>query len=424
MDLITGLVARSLVVTESHGGDTRYRLLETIRQYGDEKLADCGETAHTVNRHAQFYARVLARTAANFYGPEQLVLARQLNVERSNIRVALNNAIDMGDTALAVRLAADNPNLQTNAATPMGEVLLIPASRVLDMAGAPEVPGYSRVLMLAAWLNLIDGGYDEAEKLCERALETERRLAHPLPGPRIEVDAWVLKAHTALSIGAYDEAVKAYQQAGDLAREDGYLGLSSVYLAYCVSTAMLGGQPAEKLTATAEKSVTLARQSKMPGADVLSLNAMALTLVEIDRDRARELLYESVDRAGTPGAEIPTGLLTACLVACRLRDWDLTLWLGARALYLWRWNNSLLQAATSFAQCARAFADERPDVAGVLRGAAYAAFHAAATSTQMAAREASSSANFVLRGFERPAASSPRRSARTRRVSCAQPVLR
>ena len=137
----------------------------------------------------------------------------------------------------------------------------------------------------------------------------------------------------------------------------------------------------------------------MPGADVLSLNAMALTLVDRDRDRARALLNESIDRAGTPGAEIPTGLLTACLVACRLHDWDLTLWLGARALYLWRWNNSLLQAATSFAQCARAFADERPDVAAVLQGAAYAAFHAAGTGAQGAASAAPSGANFVLAGL-------------------------
>jgi len=255
--------------------------------------------------------------------------------------------------------------------------------------------------MLESWLTLINGMYDDAEELCQQALEAEQRLAHPLPGPRIDVDAWVLKAHKALSLGAYDEAVTAYQLAAELAKEDGYLGLASVHLAYCVSTAMLGGHTAEELIETAEESVTLARQSRMPGADVLSLNAMALTLVDRDRDRARALLNESVDRAGTPGAEIATGLLTACLVASRLSDWDLTLWLGARALYLWRWNNSLLQAATSFAQCARAFADERPEVAGVLQGAAYGAFHTAGsvTSIQGAAGAASSGANFVLVGL-------------------------
>ena len=278
MDLVAGLVARSLVVAEDSDGGTRYRLLETIRQYGEERLADCGETADTVNRHAHFYAGVLARTAANFYGPEQLVLARQLDIERSNIRVALNNAIDTGDTALAVRLAADNPICRPMRPHRWG-------------AADPGIPSarHARGVRCSRLLPRVDVGglaHPHQRRLrrggetLQQALMTERRLAHPLPGPRIEVDAWVLKAHTALSIGSYDEAVTAYQHAGDLAKEDGYLGLASVYLAYCVSTAMLGGQPAGKLAETAEESVTLARQSRMPGADVLSLNAMALTLAE------------------------------------------------------------------------------------------------------------------------------------------------
>jgi hypothetical protein len=68
-------------------------------------------------------------------------------------------------------------------------------------------------------------------------------------------------------------------------------------------------------------------------------------------------------------------------------------------LYLWRWNNSLLQAATSFAQCARAFADERPEVAGVLQGAAYGAFHAAGSVASIQGGAASSRDNFVLMGL-------------------------
>ena len=45
-----------------------------------------------------------------------------------------------------------------------------------------------------------------------------------------------------------------------------------------------------------------------------------------------------------PGAEIPTGFTTGCLAASRLGQWELTLWLGVRAMYPWRWTNSLLQA--------------------------------------------------------------------------------
>ena len=44
IDLVTGLVPRSVVAAEDHGLGVRYRLLETIRQYGEERLVDCGET--------------------------------------------------------------------------------------------------------------------------------------------------------------------------------------------------------------------------------------------------------------------------------------------------------------------------------------------------------------------------------------------
>jgi predicted ATPase len=53
-ELLAGLVARSLVVAEDHGIETRYRLLETIRQYGEERLGAAGETQLWQARHASY----------------------------------------------------------------------------------------------------------------------------------------------------------------------------------------------------------------------------------------------------------------------------------------------------------------------------------------------------------------------------------
>jgi hypothetical protein len=68
---------------------------------------------------------------------------------------------------------------------------------------------------------------------------------------------------------------------------------------------------------------------------------------------------------------------TAGLVAGRLQDWDLTLALNARTMNLFRWNTAPLQTATNLTWIARALADDHPEEAGVLRGAAYAAFRRA-----------------------------------------------
>ena len=54
-DLLAQLVARSLVVAETNGADTRYRMLETTRAYGREKLGAAGETEAMQRRHAEYF---------------------------------------------------------------------------------------------------------------------------------------------------------------------------------------------------------------------------------------------------------------------------------------------------------------------------------------------------------------------------------
>jgi hypothetical protein len=69
-------------------------------------------------------------------------------------------------------------------------------------------------------------------------------------------------------------------------------------------------------------------------------------------------------------------------------------------MYLYRWYMGALQAATCLAECARALADERPEIAGVLHGAAYAAFRRASpaptTIRRSDAAPVGPNANFVL----------------------------
>lgn len=398
VDLVTGLVARSLVVAEDHGLGTRYRLLETIRQYGEERLAYWGEIERLRSSHARFYAALSVRAAEHFDGPEQVVWARQVNHERDNIRSALANAIDAGDAALAVQLVAHHDQ-DTNSSA-IGELFSLPVAPVLDVPGAAEQPGYPRTVILAAWHRFYNGDYAAAEELCEHALEAERRMGTPPHRPRIESDVCGFHAEASLSAGDYGKAISAYTRAAELAKADGYPGIAAQYLAFGVNSAMLGGRGIERTTALAEESVALARQSGMPGAIVLSLNALALTLVERDPTRARSLLHEVIELSNTPGAELPGGYLTGCLVAVRLRDWRLTLALTAKTMYLYRWSLYPLQAATCLAECARAFAADKPEIAGVLQGAAYAAFRRASPATEPTGRSDGApvdpNANFVL----------------------------
>jgi len=375
IDLVTRLVSRSLVIADDSGGSTRYRLLETIREYGEERLAERGETDALALAHARFYAHLCSQAAENLYGPAQLVWARRLNHERDNLRTALANAIDIGDAALAVALVVDYPHRHNHGATPMGEVLVVPAGEVVELAGAAAEDGYPRALTVAAFEAIVQNEYERAEDLCVLA----RQAVHDLPAqrcdPRAEIDVNLVLAQISLARGAFAEAVSAYWRAAKLAEPYGNAGLSAIFHAYGVSSAILGNTGHQEIGAHARSALALARSSGMPGAIVVSLNAMAMTLVNEDPVRARALLQESIERTQTPDGEITQAFITACMVAAQLRDWSLTLKLVARSMYVWRWNMvASLQAAPFLALCARAVAEERPEMSGVLMGAAYAAF--------------------------------------------------
>ncbi|WP_412077450.1 AfsR/SARP family transcriptional regulator [Streptomyces xanthophaeus] len=103
LDLITSLVDKSLLVT---AGDGRYRMLETIKAYGLERLDEAGEREPVRRAHAAYFTR-LARTADPYLRrAEQLEWLARLTVEHDNLNAAVRGALAAGDARSAVRLVA------------------------------------------------------------------------------------------------------------------------------------------------------------------------------------------------------------------------------------------------------------------------------------------------------------------------------
>ena len=90
LDLLTNLVGKSLVLVEVLNGGIRYRLLETIRQYGSEKLEDSGQIAELRGRHMEWYLVLAERVEPELYGPDQLNGLDELEREHDNFRAALD----------------------------------------------------------------------------------------------------------------------------------------------------------------------------------------------------------------------------------------------------------------------------------------------------------------------------------------------
>ena len=105
LDTIGRLVERSMVVVEP-GPTTRYRMLETLRQYAAEQLAAGGGTATLARRHADYFHDFTLRAETDLRGHGQREALRRLREEQPNIRAALGWLADAaGDRDAALSMA-------------------------------------------------------------------------------------------------------------------------------------------------------------------------------------------------------------------------------------------------------------------------------------------------------------------------------
>ncbi|MFF2255692.1 BTAD domain-containing putative transcriptional regulator [Streptomyces sp. NPDC058142] len=111
LDLVTRLVDRSLVVVVPGPGGPRYRLLESVAAYAEERLLETDELAAVRHRHLRHYAELAERAEPRLRGGGQREWLGRLDAETANLRAALDEASrrasTSGATGDAVRLATD-----------------------------------------------------------------------------------------------------------------------------------------------------------------------------------------------------------------------------------------------------------------------------------------------------------------------------
>ncbi|MCW2914380.1 MAG: putative ATPase [Actinomycetia bacterium] len=112
LDTLAVLVEKSLViVTDGEGpspgaGWPRYRMLETIRAYGLERLAEAGEEDRVRRAHAEYFLRLAETSEPRLRGREQISTLAELSAEHDNLHAALRWAIGTGDATLSMRLVS------------------------------------------------------------------------------------------------------------------------------------------------------------------------------------------------------------------------------------------------------------------------------------------------------------------------------
>jgi hypothetical protein len=104
LDLLSDLVDKSVVVAEASGRRTRYRLLETLRQYAEQRLADRERTADMRNRHLRFYGTAASVAWRKAYTSDEAEFYSFFDAEWDNLRAALTWSLALGDLTVAEQL--------------------------------------------------------------------------------------------------------------------------------------------------------------------------------------------------------------------------------------------------------------------------------------------------------------------------------
>lgn len=106
LDVVASLVDKSILIREEYAGIVRFRLLETIRDYGLERLHASGEYSTLRRQHRDWYQALTRRAEEEWISPNQPAWIARLEREQSNLRDALEYCLsDPGEAESGLRIA-------------------------------------------------------------------------------------------------------------------------------------------------------------------------------------------------------------------------------------------------------------------------------------------------------------------------------
>jgi predicted ATPase/class 3 adenylate cyclase len=296
LDVLEGLgqlVDKSLVVADAEAdGSTRYRLLETIRQYALEALEDSGETDAIRRRHGEWCASLAQDIANGLRGSDEIIWHARLSRELDNLRVGVTWATGMDDAAAALAIIGPFPSTALWGSR-SGYALAPWAALALTTSDPGTQPTYASVLALRAMDHL------NKERLAEARADADAATAAART-PTDHANA----LHAVIFIAAVAGRATEVSQRRDeylatiRATADPYLIASG--LSMVASIMLADGAPADGLE-YAEEAFELAKQVGNPSLFALACYTLAGAVSTDDAELAWHLLDDGL--AATPAAE-------------------------------------------------------------------------------------------------------------------------
>jgi predicted ATPase/DNA-binding CsgD family transcriptional regulator len=175
LDVVTALVDKSILIRIDEGRIARYRMLETVRDFGLTKLRAAGREAAVRRQHRDWYLRLAARAQREWLSERQAYWLARLGREHANIRVAVEHCLsEPGGAGDALRIAVSLPPMHwiAKALFREGRQWL---DRALALADTPT-PVRARAFLLASQLAIGQGDPGAGAELLDRGEALAQKL--------------------------------------------------------------------------------------------------------------------------------------------------------------------------------------------------------------------------------------------------------
>jgi predicted ATPase/class 3 adenylate cyclase len=364
LEVLASLVSRSLVDADTEDVEARYRLLETIRQYAQDRLAEGGDVDRMGGRHAAYYTDFGQRAIANVSWADGLVWERRLDVESDNFRAALAWAIDTRATDTAVRLLGmwDTPTRDLSDYRDMVSTVHWATDLVLSLSGASASATYPAALVVGAWCAWSRGDPELALQRCDEAVTAGERL-----GTDASPSLLGVRSNIELSEGRADDAVEHAGQAVGLARALGPSELMQALRYSALARTLVGDRAAA--VAQAEEIVALRHQVPDARTRQGALVVAAFALADSEPERALALAREVVGLLGPEQTQTVVWAIAGDIAARNGQRLEALAYLDKNIEGL-AWVGQRTGLGPVLALLGTVLADDDPEAAAVLLGAA------------------------------------------------------
>jgi non-specific serine/threonine protein kinase len=299
LDLLSGLVDKSLVNVESGGGAQRYRLLETIRNYATEHLEASGEVETLRDAHAEWFLAIAEQPRPDLWRIGQAEWAEELDSEHDNLRAALRWCVQRNKVEEGLRFCAalwyfwHTQGYYTEGREYLRQVLELPLD---GLRSERHLAMRARALNGAGIMACRQGDYEAARTLLEESVALMRHVG----AQRGLAGSLGHLAIVARNQGDYTFARSLQEQSLEIFRELGDQPGIAVSLCNLGNVVREQGD-FEKARSLLEVSLGLSRELGIPNTIASSLGGLGeLAYQHGDYQRARTLFGESlaIVRAG------------------------------------------------------------------------------------------------------------------------------